>query len=76
MTSKVIDNTFQVLAIQVMTMLQAVDYLQCQDRLAGFSHKVYEEVRAIFPKFIEDSPRYKDLQKIKEYLLKNVPVQC
>jgi histidine ammonia-lyase len=75
MTSKVIENAFQVLSIQVMTLLQAVDYLQCQDRLAAFSHKVYREVRAIFPKFIEDSPRYKDLQQIKEYLLKNVPVQ-
>lgn len=75
MTSKVIENTFQVLAIQVMTMLQAVDYLKCQDRLAGFSHKVYQEVRAIFPKFIEDSPRYKDLQQIKAYLVKNMPIQ-
>lgn len=75
MTSKVIENTFQVLSIQVMTMLQAVDYLNCQDRLAGFSHKVYQEVRAIFPKFIEDSPRYKDLQQIKAYLVKNVPIQ-
>ncbi|MEZ2445127.1 histidine ammonia-lyase [Chitinophaga sp. W3I9] len=75
MTSKVIENTFQVLAIQVMTVLQAVDYLNCQDRLAGFSHKVYQEVRAIFPKFIEDSPRYKDLQQIKAYLVKNMPIQ-
>lgn len=75
MTSKVIENTFQVLTIQLMTMLQAVDYLNCQDRLAAFSHKVYTEVRAIFPKFIDDSPRYKDLQQIKEYLIKNVPVQ-
>ncbi|MBV7531868.1 histidine ammonia-lyase [Chitinophaga sp. sic0106] len=75
MAGRVIGNTFEVLAIQVMTMLQAVDYLGCQDRLAGFSHKIYEEVRAIFPKFIEDSPKYKDLQKIREYLMANQPVQ-
>lgn len=74
-TSKVIENTFQVLAIQLMTVLQAVDYLQCQDRLADFSKKVYQEVRVIFPKFIEDSPLYKDLQRIKEYLVKNMPLQ-
>ncbi|NIG57185.1 histidine ammonia-lyase [Chitinophaga sp. Cy-1792] len=74
MTNKVISNTFEVLSIQVMTMLQAVDYLNCQDRLAAFSHKIYTDVRAIFPKFIEDSPRYKDLQQIKEYLLTNQPV--
>ncbi|WP_143307866.1 HAL/PAL/TAL family ammonia-lyase [Chitinophaga vietnamensis] len=75
MANKVVENTFEVLAIQVMTMLQAVDYLNCQDRLAAFSHKIYSEVRAIFPKFIEDSHKYKDLQKIKEYLVKNEPVQ-
>ena len=29
MTKKVIDNSFEVLAIQMMTVLQAVDYLEC-----------------------------------------------
>ncbi|MGN7822645.1 HAL/PAL/TAL family ammonia-lyase [Chitinophaga sp. 22536] len=75
MANKVIANTFEVLAIHTLTIMQAVDYLQCQDRLAGFSHKVYQEVRAIYPKFIEDSPMYKDLGKIKEYLLCNEPVK-
>ena len=75
MANRVIENTFEVLAIQVMTMLQAVDYLNCQDRLSSFSQRIYREVRAIFPKFIEDSPKYKDLRKIKEYLVEQVPVQ-
>ncbi|MVT11807.1 HAL/PAL/TAL family ammonia-lyase [Chitinophaga tropicalis] len=73
MANRVIENAFEVLAIQVMTMLQAVDYLNCQSRLSSFSHRIYQEVRAIFPKFIEDSPRYKDAKKIKEYLLQNDP---
>jgi histidine ammonia-lyase len=73
MTQRVIDNTFEVLAIQVMTMLQAVDYLNCQDKLSSFSHRIYSEVRAIFPKFIEDSPKYKDAKRIKEYLLTHEP---
>ncbi|KAA2241800.1 aromatic amino acid lyase [Chitinophaga agrisoli] len=74
MANKVIENTFEVLAIQVMTMLQAVDYLGCEDRLSTFSKRIYQEVRAIFPKFIEDSPRYTDIRKIKEYLVQQVPV--
>jgi histidine ammonia-lyase len=74
MANRVIENTFEVLSIQVMTMLQAVDHLNCQDRLSSFSQRIYREVRAIFPKFIEDSPKYKDLQKIKEYLVEQVPV--
>jgi histidine ammonia-lyase len=68
MTQRVIDNTFEVLAIQIMTILQAVDYLNCHEKLSAFSHKVYTEARAIFPKFIDDSPRYKDAKRVKEYL--------
>ena len=34
MTKKVIDNSFEVLAIQLMTILQAIDYLECADRLS------------------------------------------
>ncbi|RFM36316.1 HAL/PAL/TAL family ammonia-lyase [Chitinophaga silvisoli] len=73
LTHKVIENTFEVLAIQVMTMLQAVDYLNCQDKLSSFSHLIYQEVRAIFPKFIQDSPKYKDAKRIKEYLMQHEP---
>ncbi|MET7000830.1 HAL/PAL/TAL family ammonia-lyase [Chitinophaga defluvii] len=75
MANRVIENAFEVLAIQVMTMLQGVDYLDCEARLSTCSQKIYREVRAIFPKFIEDTPKYKDLQKIKEYLIKNEPVK-
>ncbi|HVI47587.1 MAG TPA: aromatic amino acid ammonia-lyase [Chitinophaga sp.] len=75
MTNRVIENTFEVLAIQMMTVLQAVDYLKCQDRLAAHTHKVYSEVRAIFPKFIDDSPMYTKVRKIKEYLVNNEPVK-
>src|ERR1700748_873021 len=33
-TKKVIDNAFAVLAIQLMTILQAIDHLKCSDRMA------------------------------------------
>jgi histidine ammonia-lyase len=67
-TKKVIDNTFEVLSIQLMTILQAIDHLECQDKLAAASAKVYQAARAIFPKFVEDLPKYKDLKNVKEYL--------
>ncbi|RPE09486.1 aromatic amino acid lyase [Chitinophaga lutea] len=73
MTYKVIENTFEVLTVQIMTLLQAVDYLNCQDKLAGFSRRIYQDVRAIFPKFIDDAPRYADVQRIKAYLMRNEP---
>jgi len=65
MTQKVIDNSFTVLAIQLMTILQAVDYLNCQSKLSVATRLVYTEMRAVFPKFIDDLPKYKDLHKIK-----------
>jgi len=68
MAKKVIDNSFEVLAIQLMTILQAIDYLECQDRLSTVSQKLYNEAREIFPKFIEDQPKYKDMARIKEFL--------
>jgi len=68
MTKKVIDNSFEVLAIQLMTILQAIDYLECQERLSKVSRRLYDEAREIFPKFIEDKPKYKDLERIKDFL--------
>jgi histidine ammonia-lyase len=68
MTRKVIDNSFAVLSIQLMTILQAIDYLNCQNKLAPHTLALYNTVRDIFPKFIEDEPKYKDLEKIKNYL--------
>jgi histidine ammonia-lyase len=68
MTHKVINNSFEVLTVQLMTLLQAVDYLSCQERLSTQSKTVYDQARAIFPKFVEDQPRYPDLKKVREYL--------
>jgi len=68
MTKRVVDNSFEVLAIHLMTILQAIDYLECRDRLSTASRTVYDKVRAIFPKFIEDAPKYKDLNRVREFL--------
>jgi histidine ammonia-lyase len=74
MTKKVIDNSFEVLGIQMMTILQAIDYLECVPKLSSETLDVYTEIRKIFPKFIEDTPKYKDLEKIKHYFEKSDPV--
>src|SRR5690606_30449287 len=51
MTKRVIDNSFEVLAIQMMAVLQAIDYLGCVDRLSPKTQSLYTEVRSIFPAF-------------------------
>jgi len=74
MTKKVIENSFEVLSIQMMTVLQAIDYLDCVSRLSTETLNVYNQIRKIFPKFIEDKPKYKDLEKIKTYFENSDPV--
>ncbi|MBA4054207.1 MAG: histidine ammonia-lyase, partial [Marivirga sp.] len=69
MTRKVIDNSFDVLAIQTLALAQAIDYLKCQARLSTFAHKFYEEVRALVAPIMEDKPRYNDIQLIRKYLI-------
>ncbi|HEY5367347.1 MAG TPA: aromatic amino acid ammonia-lyase [Hanamia sp.] len=68
MTKKVIDNTFSILGIQVMTILQAIDYLNCMDRLSPNTLALYSEVRKISPKFIEDQPKYKEMEQVRIFL--------
>jgi histidine ammonia-lyase len=74
MTKRVIDNSFEVLTIQMMTVLQAIDYLGCTARLSTETLHIYTEIRKIFPTFIEDVPKYKDLERIKKYFEKSDPV--
>lgn len=73
-TKKVIDNSFEVLAIQAMSLMQAIDYIKYQDRLAPITKEVYDSIRAFFPVFVEDTPKYKDIQAVKKYLEQNMPV--
>jgi histidine ammonia-lyase len=46
MTRKVIENTFEVLAIQAIAVTQAVDYLKNADRLSGISQQIYPATSA------------------------------
>jgi len=74
MTKRVIDNSFEVLAIQMMTILQAIDYLDCVPRLSTSTKSLYTTIRKIFPKFVEDTPKYKDIEKIKTYFENTDPI--
>ncbi len=74
MTKRVIDNSFEVLAIQMMTVLQAIDHLGCAAELSPKTRHYYDELRAIFPKFVEDVPKYKDIARVRGYFEEREPV--
>ncbi len=70
-TKKVIDNAFEVLSIQMITVLQAIDYAECADKLSPATKEMYTTIRKIFPRFVDDKPRYRELEKVKNHFLQN-----
>jgi histidine ammonia-lyase len=70
---KVIDNTYQVLAIEMISILQAIDFLEIKDRLSSYSLNKYLDLRQIVPKFTEDTIKYKDILNIEQYIMENKP---
>src|SRR5690606_31765228 len=54
LTKRVIDNAYEVLSIQLLTLVQAVEALDCQSLLSSKSKKVYTDIRSIVPIFKED----------------------
>lgn len=71
MTAKVIENAFEVLAIELITVVQAIEYLEQKDKVSSVTRKIYDEVRAMVPAFTEDLVMYPFVQKVKDHLIKN-----
>ncbi len=67
---RVINNSYQVLAIHSMALTQAIDCLKISDRLSPKIKKFYNDIRSIVPIFIEDTPKYREIEQIIEYLKK------
>ncbi|MBQ9138416.1 MAG: aromatic amino acid lyase [Alistipes sp.] len=61
---RVIENSYQVMAIHMMALVQAVDCLKIADRLAPATKALYDQMRAIVPLFVEDTPKYKEIEAI------------
>ena len=68
LTARVIDNAFQVLAIQYIALAQAVDCLDIYDKLAPASRRVYDGVRARVAVIREDRTFYDDIARIQAWL--------
>ena len=68
LAKRVIDNTYQVLAIEMLSLIQAIDYLRISSQLSSHTEKIYFEIRNIVPRFEEDTIKYLEIKKIKDYL--------
>lgn len=70
-TAKVIENAFEVLAIEAMAVVQAIDALGYNDKVSPATANIYEAIRAIFPVLQDDIALYPKIELIKEYLKTN-----
>jgi histidine ammonia-lyase len=69
LTRRVIDNAFDVLAVQAFAVAQAIDLLQSQPRLSTFTTRFHTDFRAIVGSVVADEPQYKNLQLVRKYLM-------
>jgi len=70
-TKKVIENAFEVMAIELITVVQAIEYLKVQDKVSSKTKKLYDEIREIVPIFTEDVTMYPYVNLIKDYIINN-----
>lgn len=68
-TKKVIENTFEVLAIELITITQAIEYLNVKDKVSTRTKQMYDDIRAIVPKFKEDVVMYPYVNAVKDFLI-------
>lgn len=69
LTAKVIENSFEVLAIEGMAIVQAIDALGYKNDISSGTRKIYDDIRAILPTFTEDEAMYPYVQSVKDYLV-------
>ncbi|KUJ62676.1 histidine ammonia-lyase [Flavobacteriaceae bacterium CRH] len=70
-TSKVIENAFEVLSIEMITIVQAIDYLGQKDKISSVTRAWYDDIRKIIPVFKEDQVMYPFVQQVKDHLINN-----
>lgn len=68
---KVIENAFEVVAIELITITQAIEYLQQQDLVSSKTRALYDTIRAIVPPFKEDLIMSPYVNQVKEYIVEH-----
>jgi len=73
-TGRVVANTLDVLAVEASAVVQAVDFLDAEEKLAPATAEIYRRLRSVFPVMNGDQPQYKKLKALKS-LLETVNLQ-
>ncbi len=68
-TKKVIENAFEVLAIELISVVQAIEYLQVQEKVSSKTRTMYDMIRLIVPPFAEDVVMYPFVNEVKNLIM-------
>lgn len=68
-TKKVIENAYEVLAIELITIIQAIEYLDVKDEVTSKTKRMFDDIRAIVPNFKEDVVMYPYVNAVKAFLM-------
>ncbi|MBT8318571.1 MAG: aromatic amino acid ammonia-lyase [Gramella sp.] len=71
MTKKVIDNSFEVISTELATIIQALYYLDFDNKLSSATRAKLGELRKIIPQVKNDRPLYGEIGELKEFLKNN-----
>ncbi|NOU45969.1 MAG: aromatic amino acid lyase [Bacteroidales bacterium] len=69
--ARIIENAFEVITIEAIAVLQAVDALNLKDRLSEYNLNVYDELRKVFPAITDDRSTSHELEAMKNHLKRN-----
>jgi len=69
-TKKVIENAFEVVAIELITIVQAIEYLGIQNEVSSKTQTLYTQIRERVPVFSKDPVMYPYVNAVKEFIMK------
>ncbi len=67
--SQVIENTYDVLAVELVALMQAIDIREVKGKLSPAGKWVYDHGRKAFPYFENDAAHFGKLQAVKTWLM-------
>lgn len=71
LTARVINNAFQVQAIHLLALVQAIDFLKIDKKLSSKTRLIYKNIREIIPTFVNDTAKSEEIEKIKKMIESN-----
>ncbi len=67
--TRVIENTFEVLSVHALAIIQAIDHKEMSSRLSPATRWMYDELSVLAPSFVEDAPSSERLLAIKNWMM-------